>query len=675
KGRFVHRRALGGRRDGMSACGTLGHFPFPGVRCCDGAPACAEACSQAEDSDSCAGVLCDAALTRCACPGGLALSVSGGCVAAPERPQEPCEPGYTAEFNVAVYASPELHGGHFAAGPSAPLEGVLRWAVGAGVGCNASDVSIGSATLAPATIRRRARGGRPACRGLAFSFCPPAPLQALESPVARAAFEARFVAAAQRFASLAPATFSLVRLEATLQPNASEALLATQAEEVAEGGGRSVVAELVLLASLVVVLVAVSVVALNLCVRRGRKVQDDPAELPLDGYEGIEPLAALEGGSGVALTLRDAGSGELVLAQAGEVAAPGEGGPAQGEQLVMARVAYDFSPRDVETSKLFRNACLQVREGDVVEVVAGGGGWFYGRVVGGEEPQRSGFFPESYCSWISAVAAGGQQVPSPERHLLVSVTHRFAPEEVKERSTFRDEDCLAVAEGEVVEVLAGGAGWLFGRVAGQPERVGYVPEDRTVWLGRPAEDGEAAEPTAAEATAAEATAAEAAAAADGAALHSTGFFAQVRTAFSPGTPGDSVEEAVDPFTDSCIAIAEGDVVEVLAAGGGWLYGRLVGNPAHAGYFPEARVAWMGKPGQEQAGDHRGERPRELWHCPACDEPNGAARAACNNCGRGRAHEPQDRWACPACGEPNRGDRPLCNNCKRPRPGTAAAWDA
>lgn len=672
----------------MSACGTLVHFPFPGVHCCESSLGCAEVCSQAEDADTCTGVHCDPALTRCACPNDAALSAAGGCVAAPEQPQEPCEPGYVAAFNVAVYASPELNGGHLSAGPSAPLEGVLRWSVGAAVGCNASEVSISNATLTSAGI-----GSSPGATLLhldvTFFFCPPGPLQALESPVSASAFEGRFVSVAQRFASLSAATISLVRLETSLQPNASEALLAAQAEEVAQDGDRSAAVEMLLLASLVVVLVAVSVVACNLYIRRRcslyssrrRKVQDDPSEPSFDNFEDFETLAALEDGAGGALTLRDAassgggaGPGELVPAGAGEP----ERDAAPGEQLVMARVAYDFSPSDVETSKLFRDACLQVKEDDVVEVVAGGGGWFYGRVVG-EEPQRSGFFPESFCTWISAVTAGGQQVSSPEQHLLVSVTQRFVPDEVKEQSTFRDQDCLAVAEGEVVEVLAGGAGWLFGRVAGQPERVGYLPEDRTAWLGRQDEAGEAGE--------AGGEGAAEAVAADGTVLHSTGFFARVRNAFSPGTPGDSVEEAVDPFSDSCIAIAEGDVVEVLAAGGGWLYGRLVGNPSHVGYFPEARVAWMGRTGQEQGpgaaqdpGAARAdapseERPRELWQCPACDEPNGAGRSACNNCGLARGPDPRARWTCPSCEEPNRADRPLCNNCKRPRPGFAVAWDA
>lgn len=155
--------------------------------------------------------------------------------------------------------------------------------------------------------------------------------------------------------------------------------------------------------------------------------------------------------------------------------------------------------------------------------------------------------------------------------------------------------------------------------------------------------------------------------AEGTTLHSTGFYAQVQKPFFPGVPGDEVEESVDAFGDSCIAIAEGDVVEVLAAGGGWLYGRLVGDVERCGYFPEARVAWMGQPQEAQQAQAAVEAPaRELWECPACGEPNGAERTACNNCLRPRDDEPEAHWSCPRCGEPNRADRPLCNNCKQPR---------
>ncbi|CAE8722585.1 unnamed protein product, partial [Polarella glacialis] len=245
------------------------------------------------------------------------------------------------------------------------------------------------------------------------------------------------------------------------------------------------------------------------------------------------------------------------------------------EQVVLAKVACSFSPLDVEDDKVFRESCLELQEGDIVEVVAGGGGWFYGRILSsgtdseGRGPVRVGYFPENRVSWVGQIPVGNSssQVTSPEQHLLVSVEHGFSPRDVEDGEALR-ENCLQLAAGEVVEVLAGGGGWLYGQVAGDPERTGYFPENRASWLGR-CETG------------VEATRTE------------QGMLVQVTQSFSPGSPGDAEEEV--SFSGSCIALAEGDVVEVAAAGGGWLYGRVVGAPERNGYFPETRVSWVGRP--------------------------------------------------------------------------------
>jgi len=246
-------------------------------------------------------------------------------------------------------------------------------------------------------------------------------------------------------------------------------------------------------------------------------------------------------------------------------------------QRVLAHVFCPFSPADVEDDKVFQESCLVLSEGDIVEVAAGGGGWFYGKVVSksGDDGQGSpkvGYFPENRASWIGSIP-GESKASSAEQPLLVVVEHGFSPRDVSEE--YMDDnlrqDCLHLEAGELVEVLAGGGGWLYGQVAGDPDRVGYFPENRTTWQG--------GSPSVEE-------------------TRTERLLVQVVQGFSPGSPGDAEEEV--SFAESCIALAEGDVVEVAASGGGWVYGRVVGDPERVGYFPETRVWWLGRPMPSEA---------------------------------------------------------------------------
>ncbi|CAE7456897.1 unnamed protein product [Symbiodinium natans] len=241
---------------------------------------------------------------------------------------------------------------------------------------------------------------------------------------------------------------------------------------------------------------------------------------------------------------------------------------------VLAHVACAFAPADVEDDKVFRESCLDLSEGDIVEVVAGGGGWFYGRVISGNgDVARMGYFPENRVSWIGKIPRA--EVACADQHALVFVNHGFTPEDVTEGENLRD-NCLHLEAGEVVEVLAGGSGWLYGQVAGHPERAGYFPENRATWLGSCEENDEAAKTD-------------------------QGVLVKVVANYSPGSPGDKEEEVT--FAESCLALAEGDVVEVAASGGGWVYGRVVGSPERHGYFPETRVSWLGKPVERDIADN------------------------------------------------------------------------
>jgi len=58
--------------------------------------------------------------------------------------------------------------------------------------------------------------------------------------------------------------------------------------------------------------------------------------------------------------------------------------------VIYASVAEAFRPGDVEDEKSFHESCLELEEGNVVEVVAGGGGWLYGRIISAGEGSAPG---------------------------------------------------------------------------------------------------------------------------------------------------------------------------------------------------------------------------------------------------------------------------------------------
>eukprot|EP00928_Gymnodinium_smaydae_P070946 TRINITY_DN54670_c0_g1_i1.p1 TRINITY_DN54670_c0_g1~~TRINITY_DN54670_c0_g1_i1.p1 ORF type:complete len:561 (-),score=89.26 TRINITY_DN54670_c0_g1_i1:165-1847(-) len=73
-----------------------------------------------------------------------------------------------------------------------------------------------------------------------------------------------------------------------------------------------------------------------------------------------------------------------------------------------------------------------------------------------------------------------------------------------------------------------------------------------------------------------------------------------------GEPEAAIAYAVASFAPSdehaaafgaggALNLEEGDVVEVVAAAGGWLYGRIVDSDIREGFFPENCVTWLGRP--------------------------------------------------------------------------------
>jgi transcription antitermination factor NusG len=260
---------------------------------------------------------------------------------------------------------------------------------------------------------------------------------------------------------------------------------------------------------------------------------------------------------------------------------------AVSEAVVFASVADAFHPGDVEDEKSFHESCLELEEGDIVEVIAGGSGWLYGRImsVGGDgasKPMRTGYFPENRVSWYGRILQNSN-LANLQESWLVTTHYDFSESDVDEDVDWR-KSCLTIKEGEVVEVIASGGGWLYGRVAdSEPERVGYFPENRISWLHKEAQEAPQQAPEAE--------------------AEVQGMLARVGSGFSPGIPGDAEEESAESFWENCLALAPGDVVEVVAAAGGWLYGRVVGAPDRAGFFPENRVSWIGQPVAQEGNNH------------------------------------------------------------------------
>lgn len=245
-----------------------------------------------------------------------------------------------------------------------------------------------------------------------------------------------------------------------------------------------------------------------------------------------------------------------------------QAGATLAADAILAHVACSFSPLDVEDDKIFRESCLELQPGDVIEVIAGGGGWLYGRVLQDSEAgeERMGYFPENRVSWMGTIA-GLNATANPHVHYLCTVDGGFRPSEV-DSAYDNTEHCLQLEPGESVEVMASAGGWLYGQVVGDESRRGYFPESTALRIGQDSD----------------------AAAASGARTDAPPLV-RVEEPFR----GSGGLKKMSSFSESCLEIKEGDVMEVLASAGGWLYGRVVGAPDRVGYFPETRVTWIGRP--------------------------------------------------------------------------------
>eukprot|EP00929_Paragymnodinium_shiwhaense_P050190 TRINITY_DN25293_c0_g1_i2.p1 TRINITY_DN25293_c0_g1~~TRINITY_DN25293_c0_g1_i2.p1 ORF type:complete len:609 (+),score=100.36 TRINITY_DN25293_c0_g1_i2:174-2000(+) len=550
---------------------------------------CVELCENATEPDgaveNCVGIGCNTAYGQCECAGDRLLHSNFSCSGEDVVVQSDCQASHQAFFNFAAYPSPDIMPDDVRTGMvSATLLNLIQHGADAATGQGAGGVNISEAVVSAQYVGNTTNDIM--LFDLGFVFCAEPRL----GEIGGGAFEHSFKLELQKYMAIGnvPRTGVLSLLNLTeLQDDAN----------ASAGSGD-----------------------LDAVVPRQRlETKDFPIIIALGiittcaifGIALVSPFACrmayrhLRSRAAVAVAPADVEDVEL-----------GEEEEEDGvEKRVVAQVCAAFAPDDVEDDKMFREACLQLNEGDVVEVIAGGGGWFYGRLL--DKPECCGFFPENRAAWIGAIPQT-RVAASSEQHMLVAVDHSFAPgdleaanwvcekcgesnkasraqcnncgadcpaqslreaanadaEDEKKNASLLRENCLQVEAGEVVQVLAGGGGWLYGQVVGSPDRIGYIPENRAKWLGECDEPDEATQTQ------------------DGALM-------QVAVAFSPGAPGDSQEE-VD-FHESCIALAEGDVVEVVASGGGWLYGRVVGAPERVGYFPESRVSYVGQPVAMGAG--------------------------------------------------------------------------
>jgi len=217
-----------------------------------------------------------------------------------------------------------------------------------------------------------------------------------------------------------------------------------------------------------------------------------------------------------------------------------------------------------------------------------------------------------------------------EKGALVLATLVFTPPEPAELLE-QGHAWLALNEGDIVQVEACGAEWIYGHLATETNRVGFFPATCAAWLGRPLQDalhaetlGRAAQglpdwsppgspvyvdqhlrlQTVAASTLADRN--EELEVMPGPRQHSSTLAtssivesADTQRVLSPSGPTVQINlafNAAEVFGTSlppeqCLPLQGGEAVEVIGAGAGWLYGRLVQDPERMGYFPEDRATW------------------------------------------------------------------------------------
>jgi len=467
-------------------------------RNCSNDEQCLVSCRQVGDAAACDGIACEELhddFSRCVCAEGFALRSVGSC-APPVVQRHLCQkPSHQVLFNVGAVTSPELQSGHLSNGtPSAALSTVLVESLAAALSRQPQEVEVFESDLIDL-----AGDGNLAYFDWKISFCA-APAVTPEQDVR--GFEGKFISEAQRFAVFyngvhGAASISVLELTSLVQsesdvgdaenePSVTSAP-ASLAEKPSPTDG---LLDAVWWLPWILCLLALLAFATWCISRRREKHKAGEREDPMARYSDPELL----GPDGSQLQWL----------------------PAAGAYAV---ATHSFVPEELpETEDGFKEGCLSIQAGDVLEVEASGGLWLYGKLA--QEQEKSGFFPMNRVAWLGHPLRDDLPVhtlgrpdagmadwsppasPAHESNLrgaptdpvagspvledahgpCVYVTTAFNASEVDDATgRLTPQQCLTVAEGEAVKVTAAGAGWLYGHVVGDESRAGYFPEDRATW--------------------------------------------------------------------------------------------------------------------------------------------------------------------------------------------------
>lgn len=419
---------------------------------------------QAPASSGCSLLECVDARCACGVAGGSALRQDGGCAEKTPAAAGSCAASHHVLFNVAAWGSPELRPGDVAAGVmSPPAENVLGRSIAAALGLGAGEVTVLDVNL---TSVLSGDGGSLMHFDWAFRFCAAGRLLSPEDDPS--GFEHRFGAEAQRYAMFRAATLRVLSLTPLLLPTGTPAPgpsapgygAGEAAGAAGPGDGRTLLQEFWWAPWVLAAAVLLAAPAAWLLLRRRRLL----LEKVLGEFDGVADLAGAARGPDEAWVWEGA-LGHVVRDFDGPEA-PGAGA-------------------DEEAG--FRQSCLRLSAGDVVEIQARTGAWLFGSVSGAPE-RGEGFFPEGCVAvWSGEACVGLPPLPAgPPAALastgpLVRATCAFSPEEVA-GGALPQELLLVLAGGEIAEVLAAGGGWLYGRLVAAPACVGYFPQDRVAWM-------------------------------------------------------------------------------------------------------------------------------------------------------------------------------------------------
>jgi len=495
----------------------------------------------ADSSYACSRAVCVSAYRRCSCSSADALKRDSTCATEVPADRPLCNATHRAIFNAALWASPELSRRDVHAGlPSLQFRTVLDHGMIAALRLPSVHFAVKWRLLpvqfdrvADSSTVNTSKGGI-IHFDLNIDFCAREnqTLPALTSSSSLHAFERRFIGQVQEFEVLRMGTIALLELKplqsTTPEPQSTTIRrgqrdipgvtisLRRPGEERAASKRKDFEApwmEIGMAWSFLVILLIALLCWITKQWKQGKPVQViNPSDFVFAGSEAAE--------------MPDVISPQMANFYASM----------QGQFICVTKA---FSGKEVEVEDHHRGSILTLSDGDVVEIIAECQGWYCGQMVG--EPTSVGYFPSScVASWLARPTADAQPMPLPQDDAFpmpqspdngtiqiktgvagagdscldpvrlmeqcsdepsflpaegddpfeqpppayVCEALEFSLEEVEDAAS--RSKMLALTDGEVVEVMGGSGGWLFGKVLGAPERAGYFPDGRVAsWLSTP----------------------------------------------------------------------------------------------------------------------------------------------------------------------------------------------